>query len=108
MFSDNIGAKDVRIKDERKHMVVTVDFQLTKGEGADQWVPRSDSAAYRDRIVWVVAGVDSVRYVATKLLRSERMIEGRAKKIAPPMPDDERTLLGEERNRRDAAQRELN
>lgn len=107
MFSDNLGAKDVRIKDERKHMVVTVDFQFTKGEGPEQWVPRSDSPAYRDRVVWVVAEVDSVRYAATKLLRSDRMIERYGNRQSS-LPDDKRNLLVDERNRQGTAKEELN
>ena len=106
LFSDNLGAKDVRIKDERKHMVVTVDFQFTKGEGPDQWVPRSDSSAYRDRIVWVIAELDSVRFASTKLVRSARMIERYGSRQSS-LPEDKRNLLMDERNRLEAAQKEL-
>lgn len=106
LFSDSVRSKDVHIKDERKYTVVTVDFQFTKGEGAEQWVPRSDTQAYRDRIVWVAGDVDAARHAAKKLVRSERMIErygGRQSSLS----DDKQRLLIEERSRMDTARREL-
>ena len=107
LFSDDVRAKDLHVKDERKHTVVTVDFQFTKGQGPDQWVPRSDTAAYKDRIVWVVGDMDGVRYAATKLVQSERMIERYGTRPSTLLGDEKARLLIEERNRRDAAQREL-
>lgn len=106
LFSDDVRSKDVHIKDERKHTVVTIDFQLTKGAGADQWVPKSDSAAYRDRIVWVVGETDALRTAADKLLRAARMIE-RYGDRPTSLGDEKQRLLIEERNRFDTAQREL-
>ncbi|AUX22426.1 hypothetical protein SOCEGT47_029290 [Sorangium cellulosum] len=106
LFSDSVRAKDVHIKDERKHTVVTVDFQFTKGAGAEQWVPRSDTQAYRDRIVWVVGSVDAVQHAARKLVRSERMIELNSHRQGTP-GDERHRLLMDERTRLEAAQREL-
>ncbi|KYF76807.1 hypothetical protein BE11_22350 [Sorangium cellulosum] len=106
LFSDSVRAKDVHIKDERKYTVVTVDFQFTKGEGAEQWVPRSDTQAYRDRIVWVVGSMDAVRHAASKLVRSERMIELNSHRQGSP-GDERQRLLMDERHRFDSAQREL-
>jgi len=106
LYSDGTGARDVRIKDERKYTVVTVDFQFTKGEGAEQWVPRSDGQAYRDRIVWVAGELDAVRHAARKVVRSERMIERHGPRQIS-LPEDKQRLLIEERNRLDAAMKEL-
>ena len=103
LFSDEVRARDVHIKDERKHTVVTADFQFTRGERADVWVPRSDSPTHRDRIVWVVGDVDGPRHAATKLVQSERMIERYAARQSS-MGDDKQRLLIDERSRRDAAQ----
>jgi hypothetical protein len=106
LFSDSVGSKDVHVRDERKLTVVTVDLQFTRGEGAEQWVPRSDTTGYRDRIVWVVGDIDAVRHAATKLVRSARMIErysGRQSSLA----DDKQRLLIEERNRFASSGREL-
>ena len=105
LFSDDVSAKDVHLKDERKHTVVTVDFQLTKGIGPDHWIPRSDTEAYRDRIVWVVGDVDEVRHVAKKLVRSARMIERYANKTG--VGDERQRLVRDEENRLVAANAEI-
>jgi hypothetical protein len=104
-FSDTFGARDVRIRDERKHTIVTVDFQLAKGD-QEGWVALSDDAAHRDRILWVVGELDAPREAARKLLRSARMVEDRGRN-ASSLGDDRQRLLMEERNRLDAARREL-
>lgn len=106
LFSDDLRSRDVRILDERKHTVITVDFQLLKGQRAEQWVPRSDTQAYRDRIVWVVGEVDSVRHAARKLARSARMIDLYDKRQSS-LSDDKQRLLIDERNRRESAREEL-
>ena len=106
LYTDGTGARDVRIKDERKHTVMTVDFQFTKGEGPDQWVPRSDGAPYTDRIVWVAGELDAARHAARKVVRSERMVE-RYDPRQSSLPEDKQRLLIEERNRLDAAMKEL-
>src|SRR5512133_1214960 len=59
LYSDSADARDERLKDERKYTVVTVDFQFTKGASADTWVPQSDTAKYRDRVVWVTGDVEA-------------------------------------------------
>jgi len=104
------SVKDARIKDERKYTVVTVDFQLTKGQGkghdAEQWVPRSDNPPYRDRIVWVSGDLESVHHAATKVVRSDRMIERYGPRQGT-LPEDKQRLVIEERNRLDGATREL-
>jgi tetratricopeptide (TPR) repeat protein len=104
-FSDTFGARDVRIKDERKHTVVTVDFQFTKSEGADHWIPRSGSSPYSDRIIWVAGDLDGPRDAARKVVRSHRMLERYASRPTP-LPEEQR-LLTEERNRYDNAKKEL-
>jgi hypothetical protein len=104
------SVKDARIKDERKYTVVTVDFQLTKGQGkghdAEQWVPRSDNPPYRDRIVWVSGDLESVHHAATKVVRSDRMIERYGPRQGT-LSEDKQRLVIEERNRLDGATREL-
>ena len=106
LYSDGTGARDLRIKDERKYTVVTVDFQFTKGEGPDQWVPRSDGQTYKDRIVWVAGELDVARHAALKVARSERMVERYGPRQSS-LPEDKQRLLVEERNRLDAAVKEL-
>jgi hypothetical protein len=105
LYSDSVGAKDVRLHDERKPTAITVDFQLTKGEGADEWIPRSSTPTYKDRIVWVVGEQDAVRYTASKLVRSHRMVERYGSKQTSD-PDKHR-LLVQERNDQDASRLEL-
>jgi hypothetical protein len=104
------SVKDARIKDERKYTVVTVDFQLSKGQGkghdAEQWVPRSDNPPYRDRIVWVSGDLESVHHAATKVVRSDRMIERYGPRQGT-LPEDKQRLIIEERNRLDVATKEL-
>jgi len=97
LYSDNAGAKDRHIKDERKPTVVTVDFQLTRGEGRDVWVPRSDTPLYRERIVWVAAELDAVRHASDKVLRSERMVERYQNRHGSD--PEKQTLVIEEQNR---------
>ena len=105
-YSDHVGAKDVRVKDERKHTVVTVDFQFTKqGSGAD-WVRRSDEGAARERLIWVVGDYESARDAARRLARSERMVTNHERRQSSLTADQQR-LLVEERNRGDAARAEL-
>lgn len=106
LFSDNLGAKDVRLKDERKPMVVKVDFLFAKGQGADVWIPLTSTEPYKHQFVWVVGEVDNVRHVATKLLRASRMIERYGTRQLP-QHDDKANLLSDERHRRDAAAAEL-
>ncbi|MFW5920744.1 MAG: BREX system P-loop protein BrxC, partial [Polyangiales bacterium] len=106
LYSDGVSARDVRIRDERKYTVATVDFQFTKGEGRDEWVPRSDSDNYKDRMVWVVGETDAVQHAAKKLVRSERMVERYGPRQSS-LPDDQQRLLIDERNRLESAQREL-
>lgn len=106
LYSDNVGDREVRIKDERKHTVATIDFQYTKGEGRDLWVPRSDSAQYRDRMVWVVGDVEAANYAAAKWVQSDRMIERYGNNLSS-LSDERQRLLVEERNRREIAARDL-
>lgn len=104
-YSDNVGTKDARLRDERKPTAVTVDFQLTKGEGRDEWVPRSATPAYRERVVWVVGDQDALRHAGVKLVRSLKIIDSYSGKTTND-PDTER-LLRQERNDEDASRREL-
>ncbi len=106
LFSDSLGQRDVHMKDERKYTVVTVDFQYTKGERADVWVPRSDTSQYRDRMVWVTGDVESVGYAATKLLQSARMVE-RYGNNPSSLTEERQRLLRDERDRLELAIREL-
>jgi hypothetical protein len=105
LFSDTYGARDARIRDERKHTIMTVDFQLAKGD-QETWGALSDDAAHRDRILWIVGELDGPREAARKLLRSARMVEDKGRNAGPP-GDERQRLLMEERNRLDAARREL-
>ncbi|MEI9942162.1 MAG: BREX system P-loop protein BrxC [Pseudomonadota bacterium] len=73
-YSDGYGQKDARVKDERKHTVVTVDFQLSKKRSGEHWVPLS-AQGYADRIFWVVGDTDGPMDAAAQLIRSERMVE---------------------------------
>jgi len=106
LYSDNLGDREVRIKDERKYTVITVDFQFTKSEGRDVWVPRSDSAQYRDRIVWVVGDIEAAGYAAAKWYQSHRMVD-RYGNNPSSLSDERQRLLIEERNRLEAAARDL-
>lgn len=106
LFSDGLGHKDARVKDERKHTVVTVDFQFTEKEGADTWIVRSDAASHRDRIVWVVGDREGPREEARQLIRSERMIERYGNRSYAP-GDEKQRLLSDERSREGDAKTRL-
>ena len=105
LYSDSWKGKDVRLKDERKPTAITLDLQFTKGETAEEWIPRSGTATYKDRIVWVVGDQEEVRYAANKYVRSLRMVE-RYEQRQTRDPDKIR-LLSHERNELDAAGRQL-
>lgn len=105
LFSDSYGARDARIRDERKHTIMTVDFQFTKAD-KEACVALSDDKAHQDRILWVVADLDAPRLSARKLLCSARMVEDRGRN-ASSLGEDRQRLLMEERNRLEAARREL-
>jgi hypothetical protein len=105
LFSDTYGSQDARLRDERKHTIMTVDFQLAKGE-PEKWVALSDDAAHRDRILWIIGELDAPREAARKLLRSARMVEDRGRN-ASSLGDERQRLLMEERNRVTAARSEL-
>ena len=105
LYSDSAGTKDARLRDERKPTAITIDFQLTKGEGREEWIPRSTTASYKERIVWVVGEQDAVRHVAGNLVRSHRMVDRYNGK--PTTDPDKQRLLIQERNDEDAARREL-
>lgn len=103
LFSDHVGTKKAHLKDDKKPTAITLDLQLTKGEGRDEWVPRSESLAYRDRVVWVVGEQDALREAAKQVVRSKRMLDMRNAGGG----DEQQRLLIDERNRLDTAQREL-
>ncbi len=103
-FSDSSGAREVRLRDERKPTTIMVDFQLTK-ESPDEWIPRSKMETYKQRIVWLVGDQDQLRHVARKLVQSHRMVERYSGK--PITDPDKQRLLGHEKNEEDAARREL-
>jgi hypothetical protein len=104
-FSDSYGSRDARIRDERRHTIMTVDFQLAKGD-PDSWGALSDDAAHHDRILWVVGDLDGPREAARRVLRSTKIIEDRGRNAAT-LTDDRQRLLMEERNRLVASQRDL-
>jgi hypothetical protein len=104
-YTDSTDARDIRLVSDRTPTVLTVDFQLKKTPEHDEWVPRSDTQAYRDRIVWVAGPQDAVREAAVKLVRSHRMVELHGKR-PPPDPERQRLLI-QERNDEDAARGKL-
>lgn len=106
LFSDGLGHKDARVKDERKHTVVTVDFQFTEKERGDAWLVRSDAPSHRDRIVWAVGEREGPREEARQLIRSERMIERYGSRSFAP-GDEKQRLLAEERSRQEYAKARL-
>ncbi len=105
LFSDSYGSRDARVRDERRHTIMTVDFQLAKAD-KEAWVALSDDAAHRDRILWVVGDLDGPREAARRVLRSAKIIEDRGRSPGS-MTDDRQRLLMEERNRLEAAKRDL-
>lgn len=105
-FSDGLGQKDARVKDERKHTVVTVDFQFSEGEGSDVWIVRSDNPSHHERIVWVVGDREGPREEARQLIRSDRMIERYGNRTFAP-GDEKQRLLSDERSRQEDAKTRL-
>lgn len=105
-FSDSYGSRDARIRDERKHTVVCVDFQFLKGDGNEAWLALSETGVHRDRILWVAGDLDAPRELARKVLRSARMVEDRGRN-ASSMTDERRRLLRDESDRLVVARREL-
>jgi hypothetical protein len=104
-YSDGYGMKDARVKDERKHTVVTADFQLTKKGSGEHYIPLSAGSS-SDRIVWVVGDVDGPMSAATQLIRSERMVE-RFGNRQSSLGDEQAHLLIDERNRADQTRQHL-
>jgi len=105
LYSDGLSARDVRLKDERKHTVVTVDFQYT-GDKPEQWVSRSNGQGYENRFVWLIGNTSDVRSLATKAIQSSRMVQ-RHEGNEASLADDTRRLLVDERNREEALIRDL-
>ncbi len=105
LYSDGLSARDIRLKDERKHTVVTVDFQYTNDK-AEEWVSRSNGEGYKNRFVWLIGSMGDVKSYATKALQSSRMI-ARYDSNEASLAEDTRRLLVEERNREASLTREL-
>ncbi|MGD0680306.1 MAG: BREX system P-loop protein BrxC, partial [Polyangiaceae bacterium] len=103
LFTDNLGTKEAHLKDDKKPTVLTLDLQLTKGEGRDDWIPRSETPTYVHRMVWVVGEQDDLRHAAIQVVRSERMIEIHAGAGST----EQQRLVIDERNKLDAATRDL-
>ncbi|HEU5075485.1 MAG TPA: BREX system P-loop protein BrxC, partial [Polyangiaceae bacterium] len=99
LFSDGLSQQDARIKDERKHTVLTVSFhfQLAKGS-SNEWVQRSAQEQFRDRLLWVAGDIDAASDAARELDRSRRMIERYGNRQSS-LGDEQQRLLIEERNR---------
>jgi hypothetical protein len=106
VFYSDSHQKDERLRTDPKYTVITADLQLTKGEGPEVWTARSDTEAFLNRFVWVAGVADDVTMAAKKVARSDRMVE-RYKNQETSLPEDRRRLLVEERNRHEAAMREL-
>lgn len=104
-FSDDSGTRDKRLHDEKKPTAITLDFQLTRAQGADEWIPRSATGALKERIVWVVGDQDALVHAARKLIRSHRMVDRYGSRQTND-PDRQRLLI-QERNDEDTARREL-
>ncbi len=107
-FSNSMGVSDAQIKSERSATKVEVDFRfLPAAEGAKtEWVPKSDSSTFHNRIVWVVGDLDGPSEAATEYVRSDRMIERYGGSEAS-LTADKRRFLTEERNRHDDARKAL-
>lgn len=106
-FSDGLSAKDVRFKDGGKHTVLTADFQFTRGDGSDHWVPRSGTQGYENKFVWVAGETQDVRAIALRLLQSSRVIDRYGRASEGSISEDTRRLLIDERNRNDRMRAEL-
>jgi hypothetical protein len=104
-YSDGYSLRDARVKDERKHTVVTVDFQLSKKRSGEHWIPLS-AQGFTDRIFWVIGDVDAPMAAATQLIRSERMVE-RFGSRQSSLDDERAHLLIDERNRTEQAKAHL-
>ena len=107
-FSASNGMSDAQIKSERSPTRIEVDFRYVHpSEGKkEDWVPRSDSPAFRNRVVWVVGDPDGPREAAIEYVRSEHMIE-KYKGSQESLPTDKRRFLTEEFNRYDDSRKAL-
>lgn len=107
-FSNSLGIVDAQVKQERSATKMEVDFRyLAKGQTEkSEWVSRSDSAHLKNRIIWVAGEHDGVREAASKLVRSERMME-RYEGSEASLKADKRRFLTEERNSHEDARRAL-
>jgi hypothetical protein len=105
LYSDGYSLRDARVKDERKHTVLTVDFQLSKKRSGEHWIPHS-AQGFTDRIFWVVGDVDAPMAAATGLIRSERMVERYGSRQSS-LEDERAHLLIDERNRMEQAKAHL-
>lgn len=107
-FSTSVGVSDVSLKTERSPTRVEADFRYVDSSDAkrDEWVVRSDSEVFRNRIVWVVGDTDGPREAAREYVRSERMLD-KYKGSQESLPADKRRFLAEEFNRCDDARKAL-
>jgi hypothetical protein len=107
-FSNSIGLSEVLVKGERSATKMEVDFRyLSRAQsGKDEWVTKSESSSFKNRLVWVTAESEGPRAAATQLIRAERMME-RYEGSAASLTQEKRRFLTEERNRQEDATRAL-
>lgn len=100
LFSDDLHAVDVRLKDTRADAAIVVDFRLARSEAgrADGWAARSAEPHLDGRLVWVAGAPDTVLDNARELARSYGML-ARYRPRRESLTRDKQRLLFEEEAR---------
>jgi hypothetical protein len=92
--------KDAPLLDTRDEDAVVVDFQCLRREerGDAVWIRRSDEAAFRNRLIWLVGDDAAMSDSARELCRSKKMVE-KYKPRRESLPPAKKILFQQEENR---------
>lgn len=100
-YNDGRQFQNERLRVPNELATIAIDFQYLKTQedrASSTWVQTSDTANFRDRLVWVVGKLDDLDGQLRDLVRSRHIItkyQGRSNSISP----DKKRLLFEEQNR---------
>jgi len=101
-YSDGRQRQGERVQAMHELAVVTVDFRnlgVQEERSSNLWVQASDTAALRDRLIWVIGKPDRLPSLVKDLARSRHMVEKYDKRQSL-LPDKQR-LVDPERSRCD-------
>jgi hypothetical protein len=102
-YSDGRQRNDERLQVPNELAVVTVDFRFLRNQDErklETWIQASASPNLRDRILWVVGGLEDLETQVRELVRSRHMVDkyqGRQQSISR----EKQRFLGDEQGRCD-------